>query len=47
MQHLSYPKGTSVNDFIPDTNSSVRYASISDAIGVIIKGWLLYDQNGY
>ena len=47
MQHLSYPKGTSVNDFIPDTNSSVRYASISDAIGVIIRGWLLYGQNGY
>ena len=41
IQHLSYPKGMSVNDFIPDTNSSVRYTSISDTIGVIIMGWLL------
>lgn len=35
IQHLSYPPGTSVNDHIPDANSSVRYASISDAITVI------------
>ena len=35
IQHLSYPYGSSVNDFIPERTSSVRYASISDAIMVI------------
>lgn len=35
IQHLSYPKGLSVNDFIPQEFSSVQYATISDAIRVI------------
>ena len=35
IHHLSYPKGSSVNDYIPDEFASVRYASISDAISVI------------
>ena len=35
IQHLSYPCGSSVNDFIPERTSSVRCASISDAITVI------------
>ena len=35
IQHLSYPKGSSVNDFIPQEFSSVHYATISDAIRVI------------
>ena len=35
IQHLSYPQGSSVNDNIPDTHSSVHYASISDAIAVL------------
>ena len=35
IHHLSYPQGSSVNDFIPDDCSSVRYASINDAISVI------------
>ena len=35
MHHLSYPPGSSVNDFIPEYYSSVRYASINDAISVI------------
>ena len=29
--HLSFPKGSSVNDFIPDCCATVRYASIRDA----------------
>ena len=33
--HLSYPKGNSVNDAIPDQCSSVKYASVSDAITAI------------
>ncbi|PFX34145.1 hypothetical protein AWC38_SpisGene941 [Stylophora pistillata] len=37
IHHLSYPKGSSVNDHIPEKFSSVRYASISDAISVIKK----------
>ena len=32
---LSYPDGSSVNDFIPDQFSSVQYASIRDAITLI------------
>ena len=35
IQRLSYPCGSSVNDYIPERTSSVRYASISDAITVI------------
>ena len=37
IHHLSYPKGSSVNDHIHEEFSSVRYASISDAISVIKK----------
>lgn len=35
IHHLSYPNGSSVNDSIPEECSSVRYASIDDAIFVI------------
>ncbi|XP_068749266.1 uncharacterized protein [Montipora capricornis] len=35
IHHLSYPPGSSVNDFIPEDCSSVHYASINDAISVI------------
>ena len=31
IHHLSYPQGTSVNDFIPDHCSTVKYASVGDA----------------
>ena len=32
IQHLSFPRGSSINDFIPSDFSSVTYATISDAI---------------
>ena len=35
IHHLSYPKGSYVNDSIPQEFSSVHYATISDAIKVI------------
>ena len=35
IHHLSYPKGSSVNDFIPDESSSMRYATINDAILIL------------
>ena len=35
IHHLSYPRGSSVNDFIPDEFSTVHYATISDAIRMI------------
>ena len=35
IHHLSYPNGSSVNDSTPEECSSVRYASIDDAIFVI------------
>ena len=35
IHHLSYPKGSSVNDSIPDECSSVHYATISDAISIL------------
>ena len=35
IHHLSYPKGHSVNDGIPDYCSSVKYASVGDAITAI------------
>ena len=35
IHHLSYPKGNSVNDAIPEYCSSVKYASVSDAITTI------------
>ena len=31
IHHLSYPNGSSVNDFIPDLYSTVKYASVGDA----------------
>ena len=31
IHHLSYPNGSSVNDFIPDFYSTVKYASVGDA----------------
>ena len=34
---LSYPKGSSVNDFIPEESSSVLYATINDAISILKK----------
>ena len=34
---LSYPEGNSVNDFIPDSEASVTYSSIDNAISTIIK----------
>ena len=35
IHHLSFPKGTSVNDGISSENSSVQYATIQDAISCI------------
>ena len=35
IHHLSYPDGSSMNDFIPEQFSSVQYASIGDAITLI------------
>ena len=32
IHHLSFPKGTSVNGGIPDVETSVRYATVDDAI---------------
>ena len=37
IHHLSYPSGASVNDFIPKEFSTVRYATIDDAISIIKK----------
>ena len=34
---LSFPAGAGVNDFIPDVEVSVKYTSVDDAIGFIIK----------
>ena len=33
--HMSHPKGSSVNDSIPDENATVQYASVLDAIAII------------
>ena len=35
IHHLSFPKGTSVNDGIPNVETSVRYATVDDAIRLI------------
>ena len=35
IHHLSYPEGSSVNDFILKDMSSVQYATIQDAISFI------------
>ena len=37
IHHLSYPKGLSVNNGIPNVNTSVSYANIKDAIRFIKK----------
>jgi len=36
IHHLSYPFGSSVNDFIPEEIKQVHYASIDDAISIIL-----------
>jgi hypothetical protein len=35
IHHLSFPKGVSVNDGIPSEDTSVNYATVSDAIRLI------------
>ena len=35
IHHLSYPKGSSVNDFIPAYCSTVKYASVGDAVKLL------------
>ena len=35
IHHLSYPKGASINDSIPPEFSTVKYASVDDAISII------------
>ena len=35
IHHLSYPKGSSVNDFIPYYCSTVKYASVKDAVRLL------------
>ena len=35
IHYLSYPKGSSINDSIPDDCSSVHYATISDAVHIL------------
>ena len=35
IHHLSYPRGSSVNDFIPEEFSCVHYATINNAIAII------------
>ena len=49
IHQLSYSKGSSVNDSIPDKCSSVHYATISDTIHILkkIRGGLLFGQNRY
>lgn len=37
IHHLSYPKGSSLNDEIDNSLSSVTYASFDDAINLIRK----------
>ena len=37
IHHLSYPVGTSINDGIPKSESTVHYTSISEAIRLIVK----------
>ena len=35
IHHLSYPKGSSVNHFTPDYCSTVKYASVGDAVKLL------------
>jgi hypothetical protein len=36
IHHLSFPENSSINDFIPDQFSRVHYASLDDAIDIIV-----------
>ena len=36
IQHLSYPYGSSINDYIPSEFASVNYANVQDAVNLII-----------
>ena len=47
IHHLSYPNGSSVNDFILEVYSTLRYASVSDASKAITTlGRGFYGQSG-
>ena len=37
IHHLSYPKGNSVNDGVPEEYRTVQYQSIDDAVGLMLK----------
>ena len=43
IHHLSYPKGQSVNDSIPDQESTVKYATVGQAIQYLVH----YGSNSY
>ena len=49
IQHLSYPKGSSVNDGIPRERSTVHYATVDDAISSIkkMREWQCTGKNGH
>ena len=34
---LFFPWGSSVNDFVPDSEASVKYTSVDDAIAIIMR----------
>ena len=36
IQHLSYPKGSSINDFICDELSTVKYSTFDDAVSLVL-----------
>ena len=40
IQHLSYPSGASVNDYIPPEHTSVTYARVDDAVRLITRSGL-------
>ena len=37
IHHLSFPKGQSVNDGIPDASATVQYATVGQAIQYIVQ----------
>ena len=37
MHHLSHPRGSSINDGIPTDCSTVQYASVDDAVKIIVE----------
>ena len=46
IHHLSYPKGSSVIDFIPDYCSTVKHASVvTQAVTQAVRKGLFYGQN--